>query len=82
MGVSSIDLAGVAASDAARTADDCMALIAWLEQRVADMEVLLAMQPESRPELPSEREQRLIREYYAKLAPTTIAHLGPGGEPT
>ena len=65
MGISGSDLAGIIANDARRGVEDCSALIDWLIQRVITLESLAGIDPLPRPELPSERAQRIFREMNA-----------------
>lgn len=64
-GISSADLAGVTANDAARQATDAMAMGEWLSERLRLLEAALDVSPPDCPELPSKLAQRRMAQFYA-----------------
>jgi len=65
MSLSSVDIANATASDAGRKAEDLVVMVGWLQDRLAALEAIAGVQAPARPELPSERMQRLMMEFYA-----------------
>ena len=66
MGITSTDIANATAGNAQRAVEDLAVMVDWLIKRVTELEAQLDIGPSDRPELPSERRQRLFREADAQ----------------